>query len=66
LSLADDALKRAQSNAAKTSLGPPLQITKHRLQSGTTVGDFYVKEISRNTITLEAADGFQPNPFSGQ
>jgi hypothetical protein len=43
-----------------------LQITKHRLQSGTTVGDFYVKETSKNTITLEAADGFQPNPFPGQ
>jgi hypothetical protein len=42
-----------------------LQIAGHRLQSGTAVGDFHVKEISKNTITLEAADGFQPKPFPG-
>jgi hypothetical protein len=42
-----------------------LQIARHRLQSGTTVGDFHAKEISKSTITLEAADGFQ-QPFPGQ
>jgi hypothetical protein len=29
------------------------------------MGDFHVKEISEKTITLEAADGFQPKPSSG-
>jgi hypothetical protein len=42
-----------------------LQIAWHRLQSGTAVGDFHAKEISKNTITLEAADGFH-EPFPGQ
>jgi hypothetical protein len=43
-----------------------LQIARRRLQSGTAVGDFHVKEISKNTITLEAADGFQQKLFLGQ
>jgi hypothetical protein len=44
---------------------PPLQIARHRLHSGTAVGDIHVKKIPKYTITLEAADGFQ-QPFPDQ
>jgi hypothetical protein len=47
----------------KSSSGPPLQIAGHRLPSGTAVGNFHVKEISKHTITLERVDGFQPKLF---
>jgi hypothetical protein len=43
-----------------------LQIARRRLQSGTAVGNFHVKEISEKTVTLEAANGFQLNRFLGQ
>jgi hypothetical protein len=66
LNLASDALKRAQSNEAKNIPSAAVANHKASITIRRTVGDFYVKEISRNTITLEAADGFQPNPFPGQ
>jgi hypothetical protein len=37
----------------------------HRLKFGMAVGDFHAKEISKDTITLETADGFQ-QPFPDQ
>jgi hypothetical protein len=37
----------------------------HCLQSSSSVGDFHVKEILKNIITLGAVAGFQPKLFSG-
>jgi hypothetical protein len=37
----------------------------HRLQSGSSMGDFHVKKILKNIIALEAVAGFQPKPFPG-
>jgi len=59
-------LNASKQRGKNSSDGPPLQIARHRLQFGTTVGNFHVKEISEKTIALETASGFQPKSFLGR